>query len=158
MWEQAELQDSTPLMAARAGEAARNQGPDLFNKFHLALLMARHGGSRFDFKDRDLLTELAEQEGLDPSKFRKDLDDYSLLKRIADDHEYVTQEHNAFGSPTIIFPNGGSVYIKIHPPSDDQVIPIFDSFVNLVSSNIFVGEVKRPQPPWPRDLINPSRE
>ena len=65
-WEQGDPTERRSLLSQMAAEAARRQGPELYDKFHLALLTARHGGDdRIALNEEEPLIELAQEKGTD---------------------------------------------------------------------------------------------
>ena len=81
LWEQPDDFASRGLWAFRAAEAARGQGEVSFERFHSALLHARHQQGK-DIADRGLLAEVASAVGLEVSRFREDLARRELLARL----------------------------------------------------------------------------
>jgi protein-disulfide isomerase len=123
-------------------------------RFMPLLLKARHE-ERKDLGDQELLKALATEAGLDIERFTKDLNDRSTLDDIAASHKEAVEERGVFGTPTFVFENGASAFLKlIRPKTPEQAEKAFDSLVNIMSSDIFVGEVKRPQPPWPKGVFD----
>lgn len=62
--------------------------------------------------------------GFDPSLVDRAVDDETTLDEVRADHDHVTGEHAAFGVPTLIFADGGTVYgpvIAPAPTGDDAV-------------------------------------
>ena len=153
VWEEKGLDEARALLASVAGEAAKRQGGEAFDRFHLALLTARHGGGRVALNEVDSLVKVAEDAGLDAAQFRKDLDDPGLVKIVADDHENSTGNLGAFGTPTFVFDNGQSAYVKTFIPPEDESLEAFENFLGLFSQRSYIGEVKRPQPPWPKGAV-----
>lgn len=156
IWDQPEDYPSRGLLALRAGEAARKQGNEAFERFHMALLHARHGEVRRDISDIDVLVDVATSSGLDVEKFKEDLADRELLKNIARDHTEGAEEKGVFGTPTFIFQGGGSNYLKMFIPPEKDDLALFESFVRLTRDSLYLGEIKRPQPPWPKGIFTPS--
>jgi hypothetical protein len=72
---------------------------------------------------------------------------------VARDHEESVETHGAFGTPTFIFENGQSSYIKTFIPPEEESMETFEHFVGLMSKRSYIGEVKRPQPPWPKGAV-----
>ena len=108
VWEQPDVTERRSLLAQIAAEASRKQGDDAHAKFHLALLIARHGGeSRMPLNDIDTLIALAEKTGLDGARLREDMMDPDLPKKIGREHEEARAE-GIFGTPTFVFENGTS--------------------------------------------------
>jgi hypothetical protein len=50
-----------------------------------------------------------------------------------------------------VFPNGNAAFIKMFIPPDDQANEVYDTLTKFVGDFKHVGEVKRPQPPGPRE-------
>ncbi len=156
VWEQKDLREARALLASVAGEAAKRQGDaEAFDRFHLALLTARHAGGRVPLNQDEPLIEIAEQAGLDVERFKKDLDDPEILAAVVADHEAATtQENGIFGTPTFLFENGHTAYMKTFIPPKEEAVEVFDSFVSLFGSRTYVGEIKSPQPPWPKGALD----
>ena len=80
----------------KAGLAARNQGQELFDKFHMAVLFARHGGERRNIGDVDVLLDIASGCGLDIDQLKTDMSDPALVDVIAGDHTNAVEEKRIF--------------------------------------------------------------
>jgi len=155
VWELPDHREARSMVAAVAGEAARRQGKDAYERFHLALLTARHGQEgRVALNEEGAMADIAEQSGLDVARFQEDLKDPSLVQKVADDHTEATEQHGVFGTPTFVFDNGNSVYLKSFIPPEKDAAPFFGHFVGLMRDMPFVGEMKRPQPPWPKGAVS----
>ncbi len=154
VWEREDVTQTRSLLGQIAAEAARRQGDGLHEKFHLALLIARHGGDgRIALNEEQPLVELAEQVGLDVERFKADLKEPELAKKIGREHEEATAE-GIFGTPTFVFENGQSCYIKTFIPPDEDALAEFEHFVAIASDRPYIGEIKRPQPPWPKGALD----
>ena len=154
VWEQPEEYESRSLLSLRAGEAARLQGKQEFERFHLALLTARHGGNgRIPLNEIGPLVTVARDSGLDVGRFREDMADRELLKAIGRDHTGAVEKHGVFGTPTFVFDTGNSVYLKTFIPPPEDSVATFEHFVALMSDRSYLGELKRPQPPWPKGAL-----
>ena len=153
-WEQGEPTERRSLLSQIAAEAARRQGPELYDKYHLALLTARHGGQgRIPLNEEEPLVELAEAVGLDVGRFREDLKDPDLAGIIGREHEEAAEE-GIFGTPTFTFENGTSAYLKTFIPPEYDSVAAFDSFMATAGHRAYFGEIKRPQPPWPKGAVS----
>ena len=154
VWEQPEIVDGSDktLLAHQAGLAAKRQGKDAFESFFMSLLRARHEDKK-DLADPEVIKDAATNAGIDLGQFYEDLADPQLLKDIGESHTKAVEEHGAFGVPTYVFPGGGSAFIKMFIPPDEEAGAIYDNLTTMVSSLAHVGEVKRPQPPWPHGVI-----
>lgn len=154
VWEQPDTHNGGSILSLRAGEAARLQGKQEFERFHLALLTARHGGNgRIPLDQVEPLVSVASEVGLDVSLFRGSLSDRRLLRNIGRDHTQGAEEHGVFGTPTFVFDNGNAVYLKAFIPPPEDSVPAFEHFVALMAHRSYLGELKRPQPPWPKGAL-----
>ncbi len=156
VWDEMDLREARALLASVAGEAAKRQGDaEAFDRFHLALLTARHAGGRAPLNQDAPLIELAREAGLDAERFARDLDDPDILAAVVADHEEATaMENGIFGTPTFLFENGHTAYMKTFIPPEDESVEVFDSFVSLFGARTYVGEIKSPQPPWPKGALD----
>jgi predicted DsbA family dithiol-disulfide isomerase len=134
-------------LAFKAAEAARRQ--DRFASFHASLLTARHQ-DRLDIDDPKVVAQVAEESGLDLERFRRDLDDPAILDALARDHKYAVGTHGVFGTPTLVFPNGASAYIRLaEAPTGADALQLFDSLLAIAADEPRVLEIKRPTRPSP---------
>ncbi len=132
-------------LAFKAAEAARRQ--DRFDPFHANLLAARHQ-DRLDIDDAKVVEEVAEESGLELERFRRDLDDPAILDALAHDHKHAVATHGVFGTPTFVFPNGASAYIRLaEAPSGAGALQLFDSLLAIAADEPRVLEIKRPTRP-----------
>jgi protein-disulfide isomerase-like protein with CxxC motif len=153
-WSEDDENLNESLWGLRAGQAAKRQGEDAMRRYMPLLLKARHE-DRKDLGDRDLLKQLATEAGLDIARFEKDLDDRTTLDEIAASHTAAVEERGVFGTPTFVFENGASAFLKlIRPRTPEEANSAFDSLIQIMKSDIFVGEIKRPQPPWPKGVFD----
>jgi predicted DsbA family dithiol-disulfide isomerase len=153
-WQQGEPTERRSLLSQMAAEAARRQSPELHAKFHLALLTARHGGDdRIALNEEAPLIKLAQEVGLDVGQFQEDLKDKDLAEIIGRDHEEAA-EQGIFGTPTFQFENGGYAYIKTFIPPEGDSVAAFEHFSAMMGSRSYIGEIKRPQPPWPKGALS----
>jgi predicted DsbA family dithiol-disulfide isomerase len=147
LWEQPADYKSRGRDAFHGAIAARNQGEDAFQRFHLALLNAKHVEGK-EHSRRETLLEAAKAAELDLARFERDLNDRSLLARIGADYEEAREKYGVFGTPTFVFPDGAAAYIKMRPaaPAADAVA-VFEDFVKTVQGRPYISEVKRPTKP-----------
>ena len=153
VWEQRDDPISmNALTAMRAGQAALRQGSQAFEAFQLALLKARHE-ERKDLEDQALIMETARASGLDMARFQEDLADESTLQELGRSHTQAVEEYGVFGVPTFVFPNGASAFLKTYRPPDEEAVETFDTLNRVMGNLKFLGEIKRPQPPWPKGVF-----
>jgi predicted DsbA family dithiol-disulfide isomerase len=154
VWDEPENSHPPGLWGLRASVAAGRQGQDLLDRFLMLLLTARHV-DRKELGDLEVLRNVASETGLDVDKFMKDLSDPSSLQEVIASHEEAAQQYGVFGTPTFRFSSGASAFLKIlRPDTQEQALRSFDLLKKLMEDELFVGEFKRPQPPWPKGVFN----
>ena len=154
LWEQAGVRDGSDptFLAHMSGLAAKRQGDEAFKSFFMALLRARHEDKK-DLTDPAVMEEAAVTAGLDMARFREDQKDLDLLDVIAKSHTTAVEEYGAFGVPTFIFGDGKATFLKMFIPPDEQAAEIYQTLTKVMREFEHVGEIKRPQPPWPHGVI-----
>ena len=144
IWEQP-ANRSRGLLAFWASEAARHQGEDIFNRFHITLLKARHEQNR-DIADIDTIKEVADGVGLDMPRFQDALADRQLLTRLAEDHIFAVDNLGVFGTPTLVFVQKQAIFLKMSAiPPDEESLSVFKDIYNLANQKTYIQELKRPQ-------------
>ncbi|MFW6174786.1 MAG: hypothetical protein ACOC5K_03320, partial [Chloroflexota bacterium] len=61
-----------------------------------------------------------------------------------------------FGTPTLVFGDDQPVFLKTFTPPPEEALPMWERFVALSRGAGYLGEIKRPQPPWPRGVFGPA--
>jgi len=134
-------------LAFAAAEAARRQGR--FADLHQPLLEARHR-NRLDVDDPKVIQQVATVAGLDMGRFHRDLADSSIFDALARDHTQAVQQEGVFGTPTLVFANGGSAYVRLAEGTDgDGALKVFDQLVSVAAAEPRILEIKRPRRPSP---------
>jgi predicted DsbA family dithiol-disulfide isomerase len=147
IWEQPEEYPGRGLRAFRATEAARRQGEAVFDRFHIALLRARHELKR-DIADVGTLVEVAGSTGLEMAQFQKDLGDRQLLAKLAEDHTFAVADLGVFGTPTLVFPERQAIFLKMSAvPPPEESLSVFFELHQLAYKRRNIEEIKRPQRP-----------
>jgi protein-disulfide isomerase-like protein with CxxC motif len=154
LWEESGVIDGSDptFLAHQAGLAAKRQGSEAFESFFIALLTARHV-DKADLNDWAVMEAAGTQSGLDVARFREDVGDPDLLREIAESHTKAVEEYGAFGVPTFVFDTGNVAFLKMFIPSTEESAEIYEGLTKTMSQFAHVGEVKRPQPPWPHGVI-----
>ena len=154
LWDQPEAKDGSDFtfLAHMSGLAAKRQGKEAFESFFITLLRARHEDKK-DLNDPAVMEEAATKAGLDMARFREDAADPDLLREIGESHTKAVEEHGAFGVPTFVFDSGNSAFLKMFIPPDELAAEMYEGLIKTMSQFAYVGEIKRPQPPWPHGLI-----
>lgn len=113
----------------------------------MALLRAKHDQGR-DHGKRDTLQDAAKEAGLDLERFERDRKDRSRLHEIGDDYTEASDRLGVFGTPTFVFPNGDTAYLKMLPPAPpEDAVAVFEEFVQTVRERPYISEIKRPPKP-----------
>jgi len=147
LWERESRIRSKSRSAFEAAFAAKRQGQDAYMRFHWGLLKAKWEDDQ-DHGRRSTHLAVAEAAGLDLDKFQSDLEDPALLADIGADYTEARNVHGVFGTPTVVFPNGGASYLKLtasFPP--EEASAFFREFVSTIRDRPDVLEIKRPTPP-----------
>ena len=144
VWEQPNDGTSSTLRSFQAFHAARNQGEEAFKRMHAELFRKRHVDGR-NLSRQQVLESAAEEAGLDIEQFRADLESNAVFADIERDYTHGLSEHAVFGTPTIVFENGATAYLKLNfrelPPDP---VGFFKQFVSIVRDQPEVMEIKRP--------------
>ena len=149
-WEQGEDYVSRGLWPLRGGIAARQQGTTAHNNYMEKILHAKHV-ERKDVRTRESIIAIAVAADLDINQFTSILDNHETLAQIGIDHEEALM-HGVFGTPTFVFEDGTAAFLKMFTPPEDESLSAFKDFMSIASSRKYFGELKRPQPPWPRGV------
>ena len=151
LWEQPQDYVSRGRGAFHGAIAARKQGEAAFEAFHYGLLNAKHVEGK-NHGRRSVVMDAARDASLDMARFERDLDDYSLLSSIGVDYEHGRNEHGVFGTPTLVFADGASAYLKMLPPAPDaDAMSAWAMLTDLIRSRPYIAEVKRPSRPSGND-------
>lgn len=94
--------------------------------------------------DKDVLADVAGDAGLDVTRFRTDLDDRRLLKKLAEDHTFAVTSFNVFGTPTLVFDGQHAVFLKMTPPPPEEALAMFEEVRQVAVSRPNIREIKRP--------------
>ena len=144
LWEQPDDYPSQSLLAFRAAKAAARQGEAAFELFHYALMDLRHVARR-TLTRRATILDLARDAGLDGATFERDLDDPALRAEIGADYELGRNTLGVFGTPTLVFPGGGAVYVQMRPaPPIAEAVDFLQTLARHADTQPWLYEVKRP--------------
>lgn len=132
-------------LAFKAAEAARRQGR--FDDLHMPLLEARHR-DRLDLDDQSVIERIASDAGIDLERFADDLHAPDILDAVARDHREAVAEHGVFGTPTLVFEDGAAAYVRLAAPvGDGDALEVFDHLISIAAGEPRILEIKRPRRP-----------
>ncbi len=81
-------------------------------------------------------------------QFLEDLSNRKLLTKLAEDYTLAVELLGVFGTPTIVFPEGQIVFLKMmSAPPPEECLQLFMEIRHLVEQIQYVQEVKRPARP-----------
>jgi predicted DsbA family dithiol-disulfide isomerase len=147
VWDAPASENVRGRAAFKAAEAARRQGR--FDDFHMSLLQARHR-DRLEIDQAEVVERVAVDAGLDLDQLRQDVSDPDILAALARDHRQAVGEHGVFGTPTFVFPDGASAYVRLaEAPEGDAATRVFDRLVWVAAHEPSILEIKRPRKPTP---------
>lgn len=145
VWDAPATEKVKGRLAFQAAEAARRQGR--FEALHMALLLARHR-DRLDLDDASVVASAAEAAGLDMPRFQSDVADPGILDGLARDHTEAVRVHGVFGTPTFLFDDGASAYIRLSEPvAVEAAAAVFDRLLAVAAGEPRILEIKRPRRP-----------
>ncbi len=150
-WEQGDDYVSRGLWPLRGGIAARRQGEGAHAAYMQRILELKHV-EREDIRSRDAVVEVARRidaPTIDIDRFIADIDDPETLAEIGRDHEEALTQ-GVFGTPTMVFEDGTASFIKTYTPPEEETMSAFEHLMGVMRGAKYFGEIKRPQPPWPR--------
>lgn len=146
-WEQSPEQAKS-LNGFLAAEAARDQGEKIFDEFVFALLGQVHQDKQ-PIDDLSTIKQAAAGvAGLDEGRLLRDMQKPDLRTRIRDDYQTGRDELGIFGTPTLQFPGGEPVFVKMKPPAPlDEAPAVFRHIRSLSTEQPYLQEIKKPRKP-----------
>ncbi len=151
-WEQDDSYISRGIWPLRGGVASRLMGEKHHEKFKEAIMQLKHV-ERQDIRSRQSVIDIASDIGLDKRSFVKNIDETTTLQSIVEDHKFA-ENLGVFGTPTIFNEEVGPIFLKMFSPPKNEAVTVFDHIIGISANRKYFGELKRPQPPWPRGAID----
>lgn len=105
----------------------REDFPEQFNAFHVALFNAKHDELR-EIDDPAVLSAVAEGVGLDPAHIRQAVASGVPAKTLASEHTRLVNDNAVFGVPTFIA-DGEAVFVRF---MDRHKLDDLDQVVNMI--------------------------
>jgi predicted DsbA family dithiol-disulfide isomerase len=141
-WQQAGVTHTRTGLAFIAGQAAARQDPAAYDRFRFTLQSAFHA-QHLDIRKPGVLESLAAEAGLDVARFNADRQEPGLLQELAQSHQEAVDHYAVFGTPTLVFPSGCAVYLKLAQPVEGaEAIRIFALLRELNEQHPVVQEIK----------------
>lgn len=146
LWDQPESYPSRARLAWKGAIAAREQGRDAFDRFHLALLTMRHVDNR-ELTDRETIFDAARAVELDMAQFERAFA-AATLESVGRDHEAGVATFGVFGTPTFVFDNGNAAYLRLRPlPPENELMAVWEQIKGIMADRPQILEIKRPVRP-----------
>lgn len=139
---------SRGIWAHLGGIAARNISKEAGYEYMKKLLHEKHV-DREDVRSKDYIVDLAKRIDIFSDSFSNDLESKEALEIVAESHKEAMGK-GIFGTPTIEFEDGNSVFLKTFTPPESDSKKFYESLKVLSYNNTYFGELKKPQPPWPK--------
>ncbi len=98
-----------------------------------------------DIEDMKVIIRVAQGVGLEMARFQEDFSRHQSLDRLAEEHTFAVERLGIFGTPTLVFPAGQAVFLKMSsPPSPEESLAVFRELSNLACHRLNILEIKRP--------------
>lgn len=145
VWDQPENVQSFTRNQFAGAYAAEKQGEEAADRFRTALFALHHEIGKVPGK-RETLIEAATDAGLDIDQFMKDMADTGLWARIGE--EYLDgKTKGVFGTPTLVFPNGTPIYVKMRPAAPrEEALNVWSQVLSMAGQS-YLAELKKGNPP-----------
>jgi DSBA-like thioredoxin domain len=101
VWERDPMERGTGVRALEWGLAVRDQFPEHFLAFHLAIFAARHDEGRKIAKE-EVLADVARSVGLDADAVAAEVATGAPLKALAEEHTDASKRVGMWGVPTFV--------------------------------------------------------
>ena len=147
-WEQPPDYISRGIWPLRGGIASNKINTKFRDIFSMKLMERKHV-KRDDVRSRKYIIDLAVECGMDQTEFSKILDSDETMDSIINDHKFA-ESKGIFGTPTFFSETLGVLFVKMFTPPKEEALEVFMNLIGISDNKKYLGEIKRPQPPWPR--------
>lgn len=128
VWERDPAERGTGVTALCWGIAVRDEFPDKFLDFHLAVFSARHEQGAKIAKD-EVLADIATSVGLDADAVAAEVASGRPLKTLGQSHSEAVKNHAIFGVPTFVV-DDNAVFVRLmergRPDDIDRVLDLLE--------------------------------
>lgn len=119
IWDRPE--DDSGIVALQASIAVRDNQPDKFLEMHHGLYEYRHS-TNGNLQNREPLTALISQHGVDTDAMWKEVDTGRPLATIKAEHTSYVQSHSVWGVPTFIVGESAVFTRLMSRPNEDSKV------------------------------------
>lgn len=139
---------SSELLALDTSLVVAERFPDRFLDVHEALFASRHDQAR-DLRDRNVVMDVLDSNGVDAAQVTAILKDGSIRKEVRRRHETCVTNHQVFGVPTIITGDKAAFVRIMNRPRGDATLAraTIDRVLDLVGGHPEINEVKHTSVP-----------
>lgn len=128
-----------------AAYAAEAQGEEAAERFRTVMFALHHHEGKIPGK-RESLIEAATRAELDLEQFTIDAADPTLWARIGEEY-HEGKAKGVFGTPTLVFPNGSPIYVKMRPAAPRSEAMTVWNQVLAMAGQTYLAELKKGNPP-----------
>ena len=119
VWDDPAQRDT--LRPAEVAIVVRDQHPDAFRPFHIAMFSARHDDGR-DLRDVEVLRAVLQESGLDADSVMAAVGDGWPHEQYRKEHDAAEQQHKVWGVPTFIVGDQATfVRVMSRPQGDAEL-------------------------------------
>ena len=142
-WQQPWETARSKLRGFMAAEAARQQGPEAFRRFHQHLEQAVHE-QFLELGDESTLLNAAVQANLDIDQFQAVLRSDHLARAAQHSHQRGVHQFKIFGTPTLVFCEKQPIYLELAQiPSESKALPLFQTVKAFALEQTDMIQIKR---------------
>jgi hypothetical protein len=134
---------SSDLLALEVSLLVAEHFADRFLDVHEALFAARHDHAR-DIRDRDVIADVLNSNGVDAAVVSALLEDGSIRKEVRRRHEAAVTGHQVFGVPTFTLDDKAAFVRILSRPKGDAAVAreTIERILDLVRDHPEINEVK----------------
>lgn len=120
------------------------QDPLHADVFHRATLLARHE-DELDIDDVDVLCKIAADHGIDSDSLRAPVADQKVIRDVAAIHEDAVMAHGLFDTPTLVGPDGQTLYVRLGAPPEDAATAqrVVQEVLDITLAEPWIRELRR---------------
>lgn len=109
------------LLALQVGVAVRDHQPHAFVELHHALFEYRHAGNG-DLRNRDALSAVLRERGIDPVAVFAEVDSGRPLETIREEHTRYARSHHVWGVPVFVVGEAAVFVRLLDRPEGDEAL------------------------------------
>ena len=141
-WQQSGVLRTRTALPFAAGQVAAQQDPAAYDRFRFALQTVFYD-EHCDIREPGVIQTMASRAGLNVACFTTDLGQPGLLEDVQRSHQHAVKHDGVFGTPTLVFPTGCAVYLKLAPaPAGGEASRVFELLREINERHATIQEIK----------------